>query len=97
MQAFEPQVFIEKRTFGEIEVSAAARLDRTLSRNGIELFAVMSRDFNPAHVLEKYARSDLFHTIIAHGMWGATLIFSSARNPVARQSVKQKVKGQVLP
>jgi phosphate acetyltransferase/phosphate butyryltransferase len=47
---------------------------RTLSRGDIELFAVMSGDVNPAHVDEDYAKSDLFHTIIAHGMWSASLI-----------------------
>jgi phosphotransacetylase/acyl dehydratase len=40
----------------------------------IDLFAVMSGDVNPAHVDEEYARSDMFHKIIAHGMWGASLI-----------------------
>ena len=34
----------------------------------------MSGDVNPAHVDEEYARSDMFHKIIAHGMWGASLI-----------------------
>src|SRR5437764_14472314 len=34
----------------------------------------MSGDINPAHVDEEYARSDMFHTIVAHGMWGASLI-----------------------
>ena len=34
----------------------------------------MSGDVNPAHVDEEYAHSDMFHKIIAHGMWGASLI-----------------------
>src|SRR4249919_570949 len=34
----------------------------------------MSGDVNPAHLDEEYARSDMFHRIIAHGMWGASLI-----------------------
>ena len=51
-----------------------ASLVRTLSREDIELFAVMPGDVNPAHVDEAYAKSDRFHTIIAHGMWGAALI-----------------------
>ena len=38
----EPRVFIENRTFDEIEVDESATLDRTLSRADIELFAVMS-------------------------------------------------------
>ena len=65
---------IENRTFDEIQVGETASLVRTLSREDIELFAVMSGDVNPAHVDEDYARSDMFHKIIAHGMWGASLI-----------------------
>lgn len=65
---------IENRIFDEIQLGEAASLVRTLSKKDIELFAVMSGDINPAHVDEDYARSDLFHKIIAHGMWGASLI-----------------------
>ena len=36
----------------------------------------MSGDVNPAHVDEEYARSDIFRKVIAHGMWGGTLISS---------------------
>lgn len=65
---------IENRTFDEIKVGDTASLVRTLSRADIELFAIMSGDVNPAHVDEEYARSDMFHKIVAHGMWGASLI-----------------------
>jgi phosphotransacetylase/acyl dehydratase len=65
---------IENRTFDEIKPGDAASLVRTLSREDIALFAIMSGDVNPAHVDEEYARSDMFHKIIAHGMWGASLI-----------------------
>ncbi len=65
---------IENRTFDEIQVGDAASLTRTLTREDIQLFAVMSGDVNPAHVDEEYAKSDHFHTIVAHGMWGASLI-----------------------
>src|SRR6266567_5256006 len=69
-----PMDMIENRTFDEIKVGDTASLVRTLSRADIELFAVMSGDVNPAHVDDDYARSDMFHKIIAHGMWGASLI-----------------------
>jgi phosphotransacetylase/acyl dehydratase len=69
-----PQALIANRTFDQIAVGETARLQRTLSRRDIELFAVMSGDVNPAHVDEEYAHSDMFHKIIAHGMWGASLI-----------------------
>ncbi len=74
MELTEPRVFIENRTFDEIAPGETAALTRTLSREDIELFAVMSGDVNPAHVDEEYAHSDMFHQIIAHGMWGASLI-----------------------
>jgi len=70
----EPTAFIENRTFDEIRIGERATLARTLSREDIELFAVISGDVNPAHVDEEYAHSDMFHAIIAHGMWGASLI-----------------------
>ncbi len=65
---------IENRTFDEIELGETASLVRTLSRKDIELFAIMSGDVNPAYVDDEYARNDMFHKIIAHGMWGASLI-----------------------
>ncbi|NWJ47265.1 MAG: bifunctional enoyl-CoA hydratase/phosphate acetyltransferase [Chloroflexi bacterium] len=66
--------YIENRTFDEIELGDTASLIRTLSQEDIELFAVMSGDVNPAHLDLEYARSDMFHKIIAHGMWGGSLI-----------------------
>ncbi|MEI7556723.1 bifunctional enoyl-CoA hydratase/phosphate acetyltransferase [Candidatus Chlorohelix sp.] len=66
--------YIENRIFDEIELGETASLMRTLSQEDIELFAVMSGDVNPAHLDLEYARSDMFHKIIAHGMWGGSLI-----------------------
>ena len=74
LELIEPRAFIENRTFDEIELGESVTLERTLSREDIELFAVMSGDVNPAHVDEEYAHSDIFHKIIAHGMWGGSLI-----------------------
>jgi acyl dehydratase len=65
---------IRNRIYDEIEVGDSASLMRTLTREDIELFAIMSGDVNPAHVDEEFARGDMFHHIIAHGMWGASLI-----------------------
>ena len=65
---------IENRTFDEIKVGDSVSLSRTLTKQDIELFAVMSGDVNPIHVDEAFARDDMFHKIIAHGMWGGTLI-----------------------
>jgi phosphate acetyltransferase len=56
----EPSDLIENRTFDEIAIGDSASLSRTLSKDDIALFAVMSGDVNPA--------------IIGHGMWGGALV-----------------------
>ena len=66
--------FIENRTFDEIKVGDSASLQRTLGQRDIQLFAVMSGDVNPAHLDAEYAAKTLFHEVIAHGMWGGSLI-----------------------
>jgi len=66
--------FIENRTYDEIAVGDSAVLTRTLKPEDIQLFAIMSGDVNPAHVDPEYARSSMFHEVIAHGMWGGALI-----------------------
>jgi len=65
---------IENRTFSELKVGDSASISRVLTFKDIELFAIMSGDVNPAHVDEEFAKSDMFHKIIAHGMWGGALI-----------------------
>lgn len=66
--------YIENKTFDEIRVGDRAALTRTLVRRDIELFAMISGDVNPAHVDTEFAKSDIFHKVIAQGMWGETLI-----------------------
>jgi acyl dehydratase len=65
---------IENRVFDEIKVGDTASLTRTLTQRDIEIFAAMSGDINPIHTDEEFAHQDLFHRIIAHGMWGGALI-----------------------
>jgi len=65
---------IENHIFDEITIGESASLTRKLTRRDIELFAVMSGDVNPAHVDPEFAKSDMFHKVIAHGMWGGALI-----------------------
>ncbi len=72
--ADEMSQFIENRTYDEIKVGDSAVLTRTLRPEDIQLFAIMSGDVNPAHVDPEYARSSMFHEVIAHGMWGGALI-----------------------
>jgi len=66
--------FIENKTFDEMRVGDSASLQRTLTERDIQLFAVMSGDVNPAHVDPEYAKKSLFHEVIAHGLWGGSLI-----------------------
>src|ERR1039458_851227 len=65
---------IENRTFDELEPGDTASLVRTLTYKDIEVFAIMSGDVNPTHVDESFAKSDTFHNVVAHGMWGGALI-----------------------
>jgi len=66
--------YLENMTFDEINVGDSASLTRTLTEKDIQVFAIMSGDINPAHVDIEYAKSDMFHEIIGHGMWGGALI-----------------------
>ncbi|GAA6165877.1 bifunctional enoyl-CoA hydratase/phosphate acetyltransferase [Pelagimonas sp. KU-00592-HH] len=66
--------YIENRTFDEIAVGDVAEMARTLTAEDIELFAVMSGDVNPAHLDPEFAKEEIFHKVIAHGMWGGALI-----------------------
>jgi len=65
---------IENRIFDELRPGDTASLVRTLTHKDIELFAILSGDVNPAHLDESYAKSDMFHKIVAHSIWGGALI-----------------------
>ena len=65
---------IENRTFDEIRPGDTASLVRTLTHKDIELFAIMSGDINPTHLDDAFAKSDIFHRVVAHGMWSGALI-----------------------
>jgi phosphate acetyltransferase len=67
---------IENTTYDELTIGQSARLVRTLALSDIQAFAAVSGDYNPTHVDADYAVETLFHGIVAHGMWGATLISS---------------------
>jgi len=62
---------IENRTFAEIAVGDTASLVRELTYKDVEVFAAMSGDVNPMHVDAAFAKSDVFHRIVADGMWAA--------------------------
>lgn len=65
---------IENRTLDEMVIGDTAKMERTLGKSDIELFAVMSGDVNPAHLDAAYADETQLHHVIAHGMWGGALI-----------------------
>ena len=56
--------FIENRTFDEIGIGDSATLVRTLRQEDIQMFAIMSGDFNPTHVDPEYARSSDFREVV---------------------------------
>jgi acyl dehydratase len=64
----------KNRLFAEIAAGDTASLVRELTYEDVELFAAMSGDVNPMHVDATFAKSDVFHGIVAHGMWGGALI-----------------------
>ena len=66
--------YIENRTYDEIQVGECATLTRTLQPEDIQLYAIMSGDVNPTHVDPEYASSSMYREVIAHGMWGGSLI-----------------------
>src|SRR5208283_2480477 len=45
----DDMVIIENKTFDEISIGESAQLERTLTRDDIMLFGVMSGDANPTH------------------------------------------------
>ncbi len=65
---------IENRTFDELRIGDSASVARTLTNRDVDLFAIMSGDINPSHVDPEFAKSDMFHRVVAHGMWGGALI-----------------------
>ena len=66
--------YLENTTFDQIRVGDSSTLVRVLTQKDIELFAVVSGDVNPAHLDVEYAKEGIFHKVVAHGMWTASLI-----------------------
>ncbi|MBL8302102.1 MAG: bifunctional enoyl-CoA hydratase/phosphate acetyltransferase, partial [Ideonella sp.] len=67
---------IENLTYDEIQPGQRAQLMRTLTRDDISAFALISGDVNPAHVDAEYAEGTRFGGVIAHGMFAGALISS---------------------
>ncbi len=65
---------IESRTFEEIVPGERASLEKTVTREDIELYAAVSGDANPTHLDEEFAARSPFKGVVAHGMLTAGLI-----------------------
>jgi len=65
---------LSNRTFAELQVGDSESLERVLTQQDILLFAVMSGDVNPSHLDDEYAASTPLHSVVAHGMWGGSII-----------------------
>lgn len=70
----EDNDLIENFVYDEITLGQSAKLVRTLTPDDIAAFAAVSGDTNPAHMDVEYANNTTFHGVIAHGMWGGSLI-----------------------
>ena len=64
---------ITNKTYDEVKVGDSASLTRTLTKQDIQLFAIVTGDMNPAHLDEEYAKTDVFRQIVGHGMWTGSL------------------------
>jgi phosphotransacetylase len=72
---------IENKTFEEIRIGDTARMERTLTKQDIDLFGLLSGDMNPTHFSDEYAKMLLErHKLIGHSMWGGSLISSLLGN-----------------
>jgi phosphate acetyltransferase len=65
---------IENRTYEEIRVGDKASVSRTLTKDDIALFAMMSGDLNPTHFDDEYAAKVGLDRVAGHGMWSGALI-----------------------
>ena len=60
--------WLHNRTIDEIVVGDSESIERTLTAQDIQLYAVLSGDDSPQHLDEKVAAAPSFHGVIAHGM-----------------------------
>ena len=71
---------IAGKNIDQIKVGDMAEFAKTITETDIYLYAVITGDFNPAHVNEIYAKNTFFKTRIAHGMLTAGLISAIIAN-----------------
>jgi phosphate acetyltransferase len=72
---------ITNRTFDEIEIGATATMERTLTKQDIDIFGLLCGDMNPTHFSDEYAEMLLERRkVVGHSMWGGALISSLLGN-----------------
>ncbi len=72
---------ITNRTFDEIEIGATANMQRTLTKQDIDVFGFLCGDMNPTHFSDEYAQMLLERRkVVGHSMWGGSLISSLLGN-----------------
>jgi phosphate acetyltransferase len=72
---------ITNRTFDEIEIGATANMQRTLTKQDIDVFGLLCGDMNPTHFSDEYAQMLLERRkVVGHSMWGGALISSLLGN-----------------
>jgi phosphate acetyltransferase len=72
---------ITNKTFDEIQIGDTAAMQRTLTKQDIDVFGLLSGDMNPTHFSDEYANMLLErHKVVGHSMWGGALISSLLGN-----------------
>lgn len=64
---------LRNRTFDEIAVGDREMLERTLTAQDIQLYAVLSGDESVLPLDPSIAASSRFHSVLSHGMWAGAL------------------------
>ena len=65
---------IRKRAIGGLKKGDVFTLSRTFDEQDVVNFADISRDYNPVHFDERFAKAKKFDTCICHGLLVASLI-----------------------
>lgn len=65
---------ITNRTFDQICVGDTASLSKTITLLDVDNFAEVTGDYNPAHMDDEFAATDIFGKVVAHGMLTAGLV-----------------------
>ncbi len=72
--ATDASSLIHNRTFDEIQIGEAATGSRTLTRDDLSLFAVVSGNINPRNLEDDFAGEAKAQGPVAPSLWGATVI-----------------------